>query len=61
MRFSLQPGAHAAAQEACRRAGWKVVLDDKPLHGLQDKMPKTIAKARDALETWGCLQAGAEP
>ena len=49
--------AQAAAQAACRRAGWKVVLDVKPLHGLQDETPKTIAKAREALETWGCRQA----
>ena len=53
--------AMAAAQEACRRAGWKVVLAEKPLHGLQDETPKTIAKAREALETWGCRKAAAEP
>ena len=53
--------AMAAAQAACERAGWMVVLDDKPLHGEQDKTPKTIAKASEALETWGCLKAAAEP
>ena len=46
--------ALAAAQEACVRAGWKVVLTDKPLHGLQDEAPKTITKARDAIENWAC-------
>ena len=51
--------ALAAAQAACVSAGWKVVLALKPLHGLQDEEPKTIAKARQALETWGCLQAAA--
>ena len=51
--------ALAAAQAACERAGWKVVLALKPLHGLQDEEPKTITKARDAIETWECLQAAA--
>ena len=51
--------ALAAAQAACVRAGWKVVLALKPLHGLQDEEPKTITKARDAIETWECLQAAA--
>jgi hypothetical protein len=51
--------ALAAAQGACERAGWKVVLALKPLHGLQDEDPKTITKARDAIETWECLQQAA--
>ena len=48
-----------AAEAACQRAGWDIVLAEKPLHGLQNVTPKTIAKAKDALETWACLQAGA--
>ena len=51
--------ALAAAQKACERAGWKVVLAEKPLHGLQDDEPKTITKARDAIEAWEALQAAA--
>ena len=51
--------ALAAAQAACERAGWKVVLALKPLHGLQDEEPKTITKARDAIEAWECLQEAA--
>ena len=43
--------ALAAAQAACESAGWKVVLALKPLHGLQDEEPKTITKARAAVET----------
>ena len=51
--------ALAAAQAACERAGWKVVLALKPLHGLQDEEPKTIKNARAAIEAWVCLQAAA--
>ena len=51
--------ALAAAQAACERAEWKVVLALKPLHGLQDEEPKTITKARDAIEAWECLQEAA--
>ena len=51
--------ALAAAQAACERAGWKVVLALKPLHGLQDEEPKTITKARDAIEVWECREAAA--
>ena len=51
--------ALAAAQAACERAGWKVVLALKPLHGLQDETTKTITKARAAVETWWCLQEAA--
>ena len=49
--------ALAAAQEACVGAGWKIVLALKPLHGLQDETPKTITKARDAIETWAWREA----
>ena len=51
--------ALAAAQAACERVGWKVVLALKPLHGLQDEEPKTIKNARAAIEAWVCLQAAA--
>ena len=51
--------ALAAAQAACVSAGWKVVLALKPLNGLQDETPKTITKARAAVETWACRQAAA--
>ena len=47
-----------AAQAACQRAGWDIVLAEKPLHGLQNVTPKTIAKAKEALENWACRQAG---
>ena len=52
--------ALAAAQAACVRAGWKVVLALKPLHGLQDETPKAITKARAAIENWECRQAAAD-
>ena len=48
-----------AAQAACQRAGWDIVLAEKPLHGLQNVTPKTIANARAALEDWACRQAAA--
>ena len=48
-----------AAQAACVRAGWKVVLALKPLNGLQDETLKAITKARAAVETWGCRQDAA--
>ena len=51
--------ALAAAQAACERAEWKVVLALKPLHGLQDEEPKTITKARDAIEIWKCRETAA--
>ena len=51
--------ALAAAQAACERAGWKVVLAEKPLHGLQDEEPKTVTKARAAIEIWACREAAA--
>ena len=47
-----------AAEAACQRAGWDIVLAEKPLHGLQNVTPKTIAKAKEALENWACRQAG---
>ena len=47
--------ALAAAQAACVRAGWKVVL--KPLNGLQDETPTTITKASAARENWACREA----
>jgi len=51
--------ALAKAQAACARAGWKVVLAPKPLHGRQDETPKTITRARAALENWACRVAAA--
>ena len=51
--------ALAAAQEACVSAGWKVVLAEKPLHELQDETPKSITRARDAIENWACREAAA--
>ena len=57
-----EPDVHkalAAAQAACVSAGWKVVLALKPLHGLQDEEPKTITRARAAIEAWGCWEAAA--
>jgi hypothetical protein len=53
--------ALAAAQAACVGAGWKVVLALKPLNGLQDETPKTITKARAAVENWECRVAAAAP
>ena len=57
-----EPDVHEAlevAQAACVSAGWKVVLALKPLHGLQDKTPKTITKARAAFEEWVCREMAA--
>ena len=51
--------ALAAAQAACVRAGWKVVLALKPLNGLQDETPTTITKASAARENWACREAAA--
>ena len=45
------------AQTACEQRGWQIVLAEKPLYGLQDEMPKTVVKAREALESWGTRQA----
>lgn len=61
-RWCTEPDVNkalATAQAACERAGWKVVLALKPLHGLQDKTPKTITKARAAFEEWVCREMAA--
>jgi 8-oxo-dGTP pyrophosphatase MutT (NUDIX family) len=46
--------AMAAAEAACKECGWDIKLADKPLHGLQDETPKSIANALAAVETWAC-------
>ena len=45
------------AQAACEQRGWRIVLAEKPLRGLQDDTPKTVVKARAALENWAVRQA----
>ena len=45
------------AQAACEQRGWRIVLAEKPLRGLQDDTPKTVVKARAALEKWAVRQA----
>ena len=46
------------AQVACRSKGWEYVqLTEKPLHGKHEEMPKTIIKAREAIEKWNAHEA----
>ena len=52
--------ALAAAETACKARGWDIKLAEKPLHGRQDEQPKTIRRAREALESWAYRQAAAE-
>ena len=51
--------ALAKAKEACRAiSGLKYVeFKDKPLHGLQDETPKTIANAQTAMDEFESMQA----
>ena len=49
--------AMGKAQVACEQRGWRIVLAEKPLRGLQDETPKTIVKARAALTNWAVRQA----
>ena len=45
-----------AAEAACKAQGWDIKLTNKPMHGLQDETPKSIANAIRALDIWDTMK-----
>jgi hypothetical protein len=50
-------GALAKAEGTCAARGWKIKLAEKPLHGLQDKTPRSVTAARTAMQEFAAWEA----